>query len=84
MSGGHFDYKQRYLNEIEDSIERELNRNNTYNESVREKMKEAIFYLKIAEIYAQRIDWLISDDDCEETFLERLSDDLEQYKQVKK
>ena len=26
MSGGHFDYKQYHINEIVDSIERELNR----------------------------------------------------------
>lgn len=79
MSGGHFDYKQRYFNEIKDSIERELNMySNDYNEIVKEKMKEAIFYLSVAAIYAQRIDWLISQDDSEETFLERLSEDLEQ------
>ena len=33
--------------------------------------------LRLAEIYAQRIDWLQSGDDGEDTFHERLAEDLE-------
>jgi hypothetical protein len=39
--------------------------------------KTAIDLLKKAEVYAQRIDWYISGDDGEESFLRRLKDDLE-------
>jgi hypothetical protein len=47
-----------------------------YPDEVIEKFKEAVKYLKIAEVYAQRVDWLLSADDGEETFLERLDEDL--------
>ena len=33
--------------------------------------------LRLAEVYAQRIDWLQSGDDGEDTFHERLAEDLE-------
>lgn len=37
-----------------------------------DKLKEGIKFLKVAEIYAQRIDWLVSGDDGEESFHKRL------------
>lgn len=102
MSGGYFDYKQYFINEIADTIESELNRQGkekhkedlwfdkeyyfehpeekyyyTYPEIVQEKMKEAIKHLRIASVYAQRLDWLFSDDDSEESFIERLKEDLD-------
>lgn len=49
-----------------------------YPEEVIEKFKEGIDILRKAAIYAQRIDWLLSGDDGEETFLERLKKDLEE------
>jgi hypothetical protein len=45
-----------------------------------EKFKEGLEILRKAEIYAQRIDWLISGDDGEESFLERLKEDLGKLK----
>ena len=33
--------------------------------------------IRVAEIYAQRADWLLSGDDGEEEFHERLKEDLE-------
>ncbi len=39
--------------------------------------KTAIELLKKAEVYAQRIDWYVSGDDGEESFLRRLKEDLE-------
>lgn len=47
-----------------------------YSKEVDKAFLKAIFYLKVAEIYAQRIDWFLSGDDGEETFLQRLEDDL--------
>jgi hypothetical protein len=47
-----------------------------YPDEVIEKMKEGIEVLKRAQIYAQRIDWLLSGDDGEESFLKRLEEDL--------
>jgi hypothetical protein len=48
-----------------------------YPDEVLEKFQEAIVILRKAEIYAQRVDWLVSGDDGEESFLKRLKEDLE-------
>ena len=48
-----------------------------YPDEVIEKMKEAVKVLKIAQVYAQRVDWLLSGDDGEESFLRRLDEDLD-------
>ena len=47
-----------------------------YPDEVIKKFRDAVKILRIAEIYAQRVDWLLSGDDGEETFLKRLSDEL--------
>lgn len=101
MSGGHFDYKQYWINDIADSIELELDRQGkekprdelyynkehydeypedkfypTYSIIVQEKMKEAIKQLRIAYVYVRRIDWFLSGDDSEESFIRRLDEEL--------
>ena len=48
-----------------------------YPDEVIAKFKDAVNILNIAEVYAQRVDWLLSGDDGEESFLKRLDDDLE-------
>lgn len=48
----------------------------TYPEIVQEKMMEAIKQLRIASIYAQRVDWFLSGDDGEESFISRLEEEL--------
>ena len=50
-----------------------------YPEEVMKEFKKAYTLLRVAEIYAQRIDWLLAGDDGEETFLERLKQDLEVF-----
>ena len=47
-----------------------------YPPEVIEEFKNAVIALKIAEIYAQRVDWLLSGDDGNESFLRRLKEDL--------
>ena len=51
-------------------------------ETIRE-FKKGIALLKKAEFYAQRIDWLLSGDDGENNFHERLKYDLEELKHKK-
>ena len=51
-----------------------------YSDNVIEKFKEAVDILKKAQIYAQRIDWLLSGDDSEESFFKRLDEDLKKIK----
>lgn len=77
MSGGRFEYKQYDMNYIADKIEHEVLISSKKKEVI-EKFKEAVIILRKAAIYTQRIDWLLSGDDEEETFLERLKKDLEE------
>lgn len=88
MSGGRFDYAQYRIKEIIDGIEHEVWHNNDeprpddwfepnkFSEETINEFKKGIQYLELAEIYAQRIDWLLSGDDSEETFHKRLASDL--------
>ena len=48
---------------------------------VKQEFLNAIRILKDAATYAQRIDWFLSGDDGEESFLERLKEELEANKQ---
>jgi hypothetical protein len=47
-----------------------------YPDEVIGKFKESLTILRQAAVYAQRIDWLLSGDDGEESFLERLEKEL--------
>jgi len=49
-----------------------------YPEEVIDKFKLAVKYIRVAEIYANRIDWLLSGDDGEENFLHRLNNELDE------
>jgi hypothetical protein len=51
-----------------------------YPEEIIEEFKKGVEYLRLAAIYAQRIDWLLSGDDGEESFLERLKEELDEYR----
>ena len=89
MSGGHFDYKQYQFQAIIDSIEQLIIDNDSeeldewgipisknYSSETIEQFKIGNTVLKVAQIYAQRIDWLVSGDDSESSFHERLENDL--------
>ena len=102
MSGGHFDYKQHYINDIADDIESLIERQGkkiphselygtrayyaehpeetiygAYPIEIQARMREGIKALRIAAVYAQRIDWFLSGDDGEESFIERLKEELD-------
>jgi hypothetical protein len=92
MSGGHFDYKQFEITRIADEIEQLIEINGKkrvgklesweepyhyeYTPEIIQKFKEAVLSLRIAQVYAQRVDWLVSGDDGEESFMTRLTEDL--------
>jgi len=91
MSGGHFQYQQHSIMDIAEDIERIIEGNDDesinewgdkrgrgYSPEVIEKLKEGVEILKTAFVYAHRIDWLLSDDDGEESFLERLEEELKE------
>ena len=89
MSGGFYEYKQYVLDEIAERIQIEIEQNDSteddgyghdrgrhYAPLVIDRMNEAVMALRIACIYAQRVDWLLSGDDSEDSFLRRLDEDL--------
>jgi len=49
-----------------------------YSDEVIERFKEGVEILRKAQIYAHRIDYLLSSDDGEGSFLKRLQEELEQ------
>lgn len=82
MSGGYFNYLQTRpewddaIKEIEEHIEE-----NPYefDLAVIDSFIAGLEHIKKAKIYLQRIDWLLSGDDGEQSFLERLHDDLNAF-----
>lgn len=78
MSGGHFNYDQYRIDSIAESIESYIYDNNDdrYTPETLDKFREAVVLLRKASVYAQRIDWLLSGDDSEESFHKRLDNDL--------
>lgn len=54
-----------------------------YNKYTIASFKDGLKFLKLAAIYAQRIDWLMSGDDVEESFQKRLREDLEKLINIK-
>ena len=90
MSGGHFDYKQYVLGDIADQIQELIDNNenetltpwhtkkgNFFNEKTIAEFKAAVYLLRSTQILVHRIDWLVSGDDGEENFHQRLFKDLE-------
>jgi glutamyl-tRNA reductase len=49
-----------------------------YSDETIEEFKKGLYYLKLAHIYTQRIDWLLSGDDGEESFFKRLKEELKE------
>lgn len=95
MSGGRFDYKQHVIRDIYEAIEFAIEAQGkledidwqgeeyyyeVFKPEVEQAMKEGVEILKKAYIYAHRIDWFLSGDDSEVSFLQRLDDELKQLK----
>lgn len=51
-----------------------------YTERTLDEFRKGVEILKKASIYANRIDWLLSGDDGEDNFYERLNEELEELK----
>lgn len=97
MSGGHFDYAQNSIGDIADEIERlidtnESDKKNEYGDKegyffspdVITSFKQGLSYLRLAQIYAQRIDLLVSNDEGEDAFREQLMDELLEFEESQK
>jgi hypothetical protein len=92
MSGGHFQYQQYRIEEIAVDIDEIIGSNddatlnqygvmrgNGYPPEVIEKFKEAAHTLRQAAEMAHRVDWLVSGDDGEESFMRRWDKEVRQY-----
>lgn len=79
MSGGYFDYKQHYIQDIIDVVEHAV-KNKSLSEETLLEVETGLQELKSAFIYAQRIDLLLSGDDSEETFHRRLKEDFHAFR----
>ena len=90
MSGGHFQYKQWEIGNIADEVEQLILTNDSeekdewgdrkgyhYTPETIEEFKKSLVLLRQAYVYAQRIDWLVSGDDGEDSFHRRLKFELE-------
>ena len=92
MSGGRFDYAQYRIYDIALEIDEVIASNNDqtpnewgekkgkeYPPAIIEKFKEAAHTLKQAQEMAQRVDWLLSGDDSEDSFLSRWDEEVREY-----
>jgi hypothetical protein len=92
MGSGHFDYNPNRIGYIADEVEELIASNSNdsinswgdtvgrfYSEETIAEFRNGLHYLRLAQIYAQRIDCLVSCDDSEESFHSRLREELEQY-----
>ena len=52
----------------------------SYNRKTMDIMKRAVYILRMAYIYAQRIDWMLSGDDGEDDLVRRLNKELYELK----
>lgn len=93
MSGGRFQYNQYRLGEIADQIEEEIRINNSvekdewgykkghgFSADTIQRFSLAITALRRAETMAQRIDWLLSGDDSEKSFMARWDEEVSRVK----
>lgn len=82
MSGGYFNYKQWEALELADDLETvlETTKDDEFEDTAffKEMCQEAIDHIRRGAKIAHRIDWLLSGDDGEESFKERLEEDLKE------
>lgn len=80
MSGGAFNYNQYNIDEIIEEIEKLDFENLNFEPETILQFKEGLKFLRLARVYTQRIDWLLSGDDSEKSFHERLIEDIKKIK----
>ena len=81
MSGGKFNYLQDEFLAISNSIHAAIDENkDNYSDRTINKFKNAVVAIQMAYVYAQRIDWLLSGDDSEESFHERMHEDMKKIR----
>jgi hypothetical protein len=80
MSGGHFDYQN--LDYIIDTLTKDIIWNSSnYKKSTVNALMSALKIIKEANVCINRIDYLMSGDDGEDTFIKRLKEELKDLKE---
>ena len=87
MSGGSFNYDQYKIQDVYEEIERILAEAvddpdgyyGTMSDDVKEDMHSVMCTLMRCKIHVDRLDYLIAGDDGEETYHERLAEDLQKF-----
>lgn len=92
MSGGHFNYNQYLVSDIAEDIERLIATNDDetknawgekkghgFSPEIIERFKEAAHTLRQAAEMAERVDWLVSGDDGEDSFMSRWDEEVRPY-----
>lgn len=87
MSGGYFEYQQYHIQDIIEKLEEtkvKIENDEEYHqydrkEELLQEISNGIDYLNLAQIYTQRLDWLFSGDDGEDSFFERLREDIDKF-----
>ena len=80
MSGGYFEYQQYHIQDIVGKLKEtkvKVDNDEEYYQYDRklellQEISNGLDYLNLAGIYTQRLDWLFSGDDGEDSFFERL------------
>ena len=73
------DKEKEYIKKNKHTIPNRYN----YNKDTIKEFKKGLAILRKAYVYAQRIDWLLSGDDGEESFHRRLKEELDNLKSKK-
>lgn len=98
MSGGHFDYMESVISDIADSIEQIIRNNDDkaigeygepkgrgYRKDTIRSLWSAYESMRSCAVFAHRVDYLLSDDDGEDSFHDRLAEDMHDlYKELEK
>jgi len=90
MSGGSLDYGYSKIEMITDLIEEEIAQNGKednwgykvdHSDAMIEAMLDTIWELKKASVYAKRLEWYLSGDDGEDSYFERIKEDMKEVQE---
>ena len=76
MSGGYFDYEQGRMTYMADRLASVIETNDEFSKETLAEFGKGLVLLTAAAVYLERIDFLLSSDDSEESFHKRLKEDL--------
>ena len=78
MSGGHYNYAYFKMTEMAETIQEDLDdEDNHLSDAVRKVMEKFVADLLVVADKAKALEWFMSADDSEETFLETFKNDGE-------